>query len=232
MLTFHYSNTWADPGAQSVPTQWENLSISELADSVRAFTQQVVATLKPEFVQIGNEINHGFMHPFGMRNGNGNFQTLLAAGIAGAKAADSTVTTILHYAGYDNAMNFYATVDSLDYDWIGLSYYPKWHGASLSTLSQTCFTLGDSFLRPVSIVETSYASPGWNDGPTTTSAARQTYIRITLTPHGQGFDGRRRAITDSLRYGVGRGGELVAYKGPEATDGSPMRIKRYLTSKA
>ena len=79
MLTFHYSNTWADPGAQSVPTQWENLSISELADSVRAFTQQVVATLKPEFVQIGNEINHGFMHPYGMRNGNGNFQTLLAA---------------------------------------------------------------------------------------------------------------------------------------------------------
>ena len=225
MLTFHYSNTWADPGAQSVPAQWENLSMSELADSVRTFTQHVVATLQPEYVQIGNEINHGFMHPFGMRNGNGNFQTLLAAGIEGAKAADSSVTTILHYAGYDNAMNFYATVDSLNYDWIGLSYYPKWHGTSLSTLSETCFSLADSFQRPVSIVETSYAfTLGWNDWTNNhIGSSSDLHPDYPATPEGQAdLMADLRAITDSLGTGlVYWGGELVAYKGPEATDGSP-----------
>ena len=225
MLTMHYSNTWADPGAQDLPTQWQNLSTEVLCDSVRAFTSKVVQTLSPEYIQIGNEINHGFMHPAGLRNGDGTFQKLLAAGIEGAKSADSTICTILHFAGYDGAMSFYQTVDSLDYDWIGLSYYPRWHGTSLTNLQNTCFSLADSFQRPVAIVETSYAfTLDWNDWTNNhIGSASDLHPDFPATYSGQAaFIEALQAITDSLGTGlVYWGGELVAYKGPQAQDGSP-----------
>ncbi len=116
MLTLHYSNTWADPGAQSAPTQWATLTFEEVLDSVENFTFRVVRTLEPEYVQIGNEINHGFLHPFGVRDESGHFQRLLLAGLQGAHRADSTCQTLLHFAGYDQASAFFASVDSLPYE--------------------------------------------------------------------------------------------------------------------
>lgn len=225
MLTMHYSNTWADPGSQDIPTQWQNLSTEALCDSVRAFTFNVVQTLAPEYIQIGNEINHGFMHPAGLRNGDGTFQKLLEAGISGAKSADSSVCTILHFAGYDGAMSFYQTVDTLDYDWIGLSYYPKWHGSSFQMLENTCFSLADSFQRPVAIVETSYAfTLDWNDWTNNhIGSTSDLHPDFPATFSGQAaFIESLRAITDSLGTGlIYWGGELVAFKGPQAQDGSP-----------
>jgi arabinogalactan endo-1,4-beta-galactosidase len=225
MLTLHYSNTWADPGAQSVPSQWNGLSFESLLDSVNAFTFKVVNTLHPEYVQIGNEINHGLMHPYGLRDGDGEFQRLLDAGIRGAHQADSSCITILHYAGYVNADEFYKTVDTLDYDWIGLSYYPKWHGTSIATLKQTLFQLTDSFGRPSALVETSYPWTlqwaDWTDNHV--GSANDLHPDFPATPEGQAaFIQTLREITDSLGTGLLYwGGELVAYKGPQSQDGSP-----------
>ncbi|MEY2963092.1 MAG: hypothetical protein RL754_353 [Bacteroidota bacterium] len=225
MLTLHYSNTWADPGHQNIPTAWETLDFEHLLDSVESFTFEVVKKLKPDYIQIGNEINHGFMHPAGVRDGSGQFQKLLASGIQGAKSADSSVITILHYAGFANADVFYSTVDSLDYDWIGLSYYPKWHTSNIVGLEATCHQLAQDFQRPVSIVETSYAfTLGWNDWTNNHIGwAADLHPDYPATKQGQSdFIARLRTITDSLGTGLMYwGGELVAYKGPEATDGSP-----------
>ena len=225
MLTFHYSDTWADPGSQDLPDQWVNLDFNILCDSVEAMTFKTVRKLAPDFVQIGNEINHGLMHPYGLRDGDGEFQKLLEAGCSGAKAADSSVIAILHYAGYSGAKSFYQTVDSVDYDWIGLSYYPKWHGTDIGVLSATCFDLQDAFQRPVALVETSYPfTLNWNDWTNNhIGDTSQLHPNFPATHEGQrAFIASLRALTDSLGTGlVYWGGELVAYKGPQAQDGSP-----------
>lgn len=224
MLTLHYSNTWADPGSQDIPQQWSGLGMSELEDSVRAFTYKVVDVLEPEYVQIGNEINHGLMHPAGVRDGSGNFQNILKWGIEAAKSASDSVQTFIHYAGFENADLFYATVDSLDYDAIGLSYYPKWHGKNLSTFRSECFALQSRFNRPVYIVETSYPfTLGWADWTNNHIGSLEEIMgAFPPTRAGQAaFIAELREITDSLGTGLMYwGGELVPWKGPQAQDGS------------
>lgn len=225
MLTLHFSDTWADPGSQAIPDQWANLDFEVLCDSVKAMTFKTVKKLAPDYVQIGNEINHGFMHPKGLRDGDGEFQRLLQAGCVGAKSADSSVITILHYAGYTNVKNFYQTVDSVDYDWIGLSYYPKWHGTDLSVLASKCFELNDTFQRPVALVETSYPfTLDWNDWTNNhIGGSDDLHPDFPATKEGQrAFIATLRELTDSLGTGlVYWGGELVAYKGPQSQSGSP-----------
>ena len=46
-LTFHYSNTWPDPGAQSIPTQWERDEMT--LDGVRLFTKKVIEATEAEY---------------------------------------------------------------------------------------------------------------------------------------------------------------------------------------
>lgn len=41
-LTVHYSDTWADPANQQMPSQWEGLSYTSLKDSVYNYTKKVV----------------------------------------------------------------------------------------------------------------------------------------------------------------------------------------------
>lgn len=225
MLTLHYSNTWADPGAQALPSQWDNLPFDLLLDSVEDFTFKVVELLHPAYVQIGNEINHGLMHPAGLRDGSGNFQQLLAAGLRGAKRADSTCTTLLHYAGYEQAFEFFSALDTLNFDAAGLSYYPRWHGDELGELAQTIATVQRTLNRPCFIVETSYPfTLLWNDWTNNhIGSSDQLHPDYEATPEGQlRFIADLRTLTDTLESGLLYwGGELVAYKGSTATDGSP-----------
>lgn len=64
LLDFHYSDTWADPGAQIIPTAWESEIDNKeaLGELLYNYTYQTLnnlasANLLPEIVQIGNEIN-------------------------------------------------------------------------------------------------------------------------------------------------------------------------------
>lgn len=225
MLTFHYSNTWADPGAQSMPRQWENLNEADLLDSVRVFTKTVIQATGAEYVQIGNEINHGMMKPYGERNGSGNFQKILQAGLQGAREASDSVLTFIHYAGFENAEEFFQIIDSLNFDAIGLSYYPKWHGKNLSDLKTSCLDLQSAFERPVYLVETSYPfTLNWADWTNNhIGSLDQIMGAFPPTPQGQhDFVEELRQFTDSLGTGLMYwGGELVAYKGPQSQEGSP-----------
>ena len=225
MLTLHYSNTWADPGQQLIPSQWSNLSHEVLLDSVYDFTRHVTELLKPDYVQIGNEINHGLMHPAGLRNGNGNFQRLLQAGVSAVKSVDTSITTLIHYAGYDNAQVFFQTIDTIDFDAAGLSYYPRWHGKNLTELETACFDLQDDLGRPVFLLETSYPfTLDWADWTNNhIGSINQILDDFPPTRNGQAaFISAMRQISDSLGTGlVYWGGELVPYMGPQSQDGSP-----------
>ena len=178
LLDIVYSDTWADPGHQIVPAAWENLRNDILADSVYVYTRNVINVMtsnnvQPDMVQIGNEINNGFMWPQGylwIEGGNANWDNLvdlLKAGINGVKdAANSKKIKIMIHAAtggdVSTSNRFYSNIidRGVDFDVIGISYYPWWHG-DFQQLENSIYSLSKNFKHEISVVETAYYSNGW-----------------------------------------------------------------------
>ena len=162
LLDFHYSDNWADPGKQYKPQAWENLPFEELTTAVREYTKEVLTAFKerglsPEMVQIGNEISNGFLWPDGKLSDWDKFTTLVKAGIDGAKEADPNVTIMLHIAsGGQNESSRYFLDNVLkrgvNFDILGQSYYPKWHG-TLDDLRSNLNDLASRYEQPIIVVE-------------------------------------------------------------------------------
>jgi len=166
-LDLHYSDTWADPGHQTKPEAWKNLNFTQLEDSVYRYTLHVVRIIHPEYVQIGNEINHGFLWEDGRISHPTQFTALLQKGTSAVRYADTSIRIILHYPGYKGADWFFGLIAKyhVNYDIIGLSYYPWWHGKSLDTLQLTLNHLSEKYGKKVVIAETAYPfTLSWNDG--------------------------------------------------------------------
>jgi arabinogalactan endo-1,4-beta-galactosidase len=71
---------------------------------------------------------------------------------------------MLHFAGISGSDWFFSKVATIDYDYIGLSYYPIWHGTNLTNLQNTMTTLGQLYNKKVIIAETAYPfTLNWND---------------------------------------------------------------------
>ena len=228
-LSLHYSDTWADPGQQSPPSQWQNLSFEVLADSVYHYTEKVVAEIRPDYIQLGNEINSGLLHPFGhITDNREGFLQLLEQTSAAVRATSSDCQIIIHYAGITGAEWFYDLVDSVDYDIIGLSYYPIWHRKNLDSLSITMQQLATVHDKDLVIAETAYPfTLDWNDYTNNIVGLNEHLIlpQYPSTPSGQSdfvrdIADRVLAVDGGLGYCYW-GGELIAWKGPQATDASP-----------
>ena len=134
---------------------------------------------------------------------------------------------MLHYAGHENAHLFYGAMVGLDYDIIGLSYYPNWHGKNLNSLSQSLQTLSTSFDKEIMIVETAYPfTLNWNDY-TNNIIGLSSQILDTYPPTPQGqkdFLQKIHDISTATPRGIGFcywGGEWVSCHGDTATNGSP-----------
>lgn len=226
-LTVHYSDWWADPGNQNPPNAWKSLDINTLADSVRSYSQRVAARIQPEIFQVGNEINNGFLWPSGHINNPSGFHKLLHAGIKGVRLAAPKTKIMLHYAGLNNAKTFYSWLDTLDFDQIGLSYYPKWHNQNLNAIASMLFDLGDTFDKEILWAELAYPfTLGWNDW-TNNMVGDSTEIvsNFPPTPQGQNhYLGFMRSLIENTNKGSGFcywAPEWIAYRGPQAQDGSP-----------
>lgn len=226
-LTIHYSDGWADPGQQNKPAAWANLSQAELADSVYAYTYKIASALKPEILQVGNEINQGFLWPSGHKNYAAQFHNLLVKGIAASRAASPNTQIMLHYAGLEGALDFFNEVDSLGFDQIGISYYPRWHEQNLTAVQAFFNTLGQQTNKHILIAETAYPfTLGWNDWTNNLVGQPEHLIDgFPASPQGQA-DFMRYIKWLMLETYNARGfcywaPEWVAYKGPQATDGSP-----------
>ncbi len=177
-LDIVYSDQWADPGHQIVPDAWKNLRIDLLKDSVYFYTRNVLnamtrAGVQPNMVQIGNEVGNGIMWPQGnlwVEGGNANWDNvcdLLKAGIKGVRDANNSdkIKIMIHAAtgGDITASNrFYNNIidRGVEFDVIGLSYYPWWHG-DFQQLENSIYSLSKHFDQDISIVETAYYSYGW-----------------------------------------------------------------------
>lgn len=169
MLDFHYSDTWADPGKQFIPKSWEQCSPEAMADSVYNYTLHCLKTLKkegaaPDLIQVGNEISFGTLWPTARVDSATDSRWATLADIInhGAKAcrkACPKAKIIIHTekAGeWQYTRDFYNELKSrkVDYDVIGLSYYPMWH-RNVGVLAATLDSLAVQFPeREVMIVET------------------------------------------------------------------------------
>lgn len=224
-LNFHYSDTWADPGAQAIPKAWENLSYEALIDTVKQFTAYALSTIPADYVQIGNEINGGFMWPQGKIDQLPKFLGLYRGALATTRSLAPNAKVILHFAGINGSSWFYNQFSPTDYDIAGISYYPTWHGKDLGLLGSTLNSLNKQTGKPVMIAETSYPfTLGWNDYTNNVIGDTSQIIpNYAPTPAGQAaYLKRIQQITkENGGIGVGYWGtEWVAYKGDTSTQGS------------
>lgn len=228
-LTLHYSDTWADPSQQITPTQWQGIEYTQLKDSLYNYTEKVMTELQPDYIQIGNEINSGFLHPYGDISSNyQQFKELIEIAISAVRANESDTKIIIHFAGIEGSNWFFNQMSSLDYDIIGLSYYPIWHGKSLEILKTTMQDLSSSYDKNIIIAETAYPfTLEWNDWTNNIVGSESQLIlpEYPATLEGQRkFIKRIKEITKELEKGIGFcywGAELIAWKGNQSTDASP-----------
>lgn len=139
MLDIHYSDFWADPAKQIKPKAWEPLGGEELCTAVYVYTADVLQQLQaegitPEIVQVGNEVTNGLLWPEGRVEHTEVMAKLLAAGIRGVKTVLPKAKILLHLDfGTDNKMyrKWFTEIApyGLEYDMIGMSYYPYWNGS-------------------------------------------------------------------------------------------------------
>ncbi len=225
----HFSDTWADPGHQKIPTAWENDNFEQLKERVVNHTEKIITEIEPDFIQIGNEINNGFLFPLGNLHTNpSQFIDLLKSSAETVRANSERCKIILHYAGIDYAEDFFSQLNTVDYDIIGLSFYPIWHGKSLSALKQKLNTLSTSFNKEVLIAETAYPfTLGWNDWTNNIVGLQEQLILsdFPATPEGQSaFISNIKSIVSETEQGIGFcywGAELIAWKGTTSASASP-----------
>ena len=172
LLDIHYSDTWTDPGQHSTPSSWT--VTSALADSVYSYTKRVLNAMiavdaTPDFIQVGNEVTYGMLwptghcYPSGANYGAGtfaNFANYLKQGIRACREVCPAAKIVIHteMGRTSNVTSFYQSLKSYttDFDIIGLSYYPYWHGG-LNVLDELLTDLETAYpTKKIQIVETGY----------------------------------------------------------------------------
>ena len=167
LLDFHYSDFWADPGKQYPPKAWANLDADGLAEAVYNHTYETLMTLKreallPVIVAVGNELSNGLLWPWGKVPNWSNIARFVSAGIRAVKAVDPSIKTMIHLDNggcsdlYQSWFKSYRGSGGADFDYIGLSYYPFWHG-TLEELRDNMTRLAGDIGKPMIVTETSMA---------------------------------------------------------------------------
>ena len=190
LLDYHYSDTWADPGKQFIPKAWEGMNHAQMVEALFNYTRDTTAAFRdagvlPEMVQIGNEITNGMLWPDAKLPQNwDNFADFIKAGIAGVEAGKGNQPRPRIMIHVDKGGSWTATkwfFDKLNsyhvnYDVIGQSYYPWWHG-SLNDLRENLILTAREYQKDIMVVEAAY---NWTPGNYRTRPAP-----FPETPEGQ-----------------------------------------------
>jgi len=177
MLDFHYSDSWADPSKQYTPNDWQSLTESQLQERIYTYTKDALQQLAdtgatPDLIQTGNEISYGML--WGARGASSlkkcytsstdnwpYFTSLLKQAVKACREVCPQAKVILHterVAQPTVLKDYYQRMASygVDYDIIGLSYYPYYHG-NLSQLNTALNTLESAYAdKDIMLVETGY----------------------------------------------------------------------------
>jgi arabinogalactan endo-1,4-beta-galactosidase len=190
LLDYHYSDTWADPAKQFIPKAWEGMTHAQMVDALFQYTRDTTAAFRdagvlPDMVQIGNEITNGMLWPDAKLPQNwDNFADFLKAGIAGVEAGKGNHPCPRIMIHIEKGGNWAATKAFFDrlatyhvqFDVIGQSYYPWWHG-SINDLRENLIHTIRAYNKDVIVVEAAY---NWTPGNYRTKPAP-----FPETPEGQ-----------------------------------------------
>lgn len=183
VLDLHYSDSWADPGKQTVPAAWSGASVADLQDSVYNYTKRVMqemiaAGARPDFIQLGNEITGGMLWPTGQVYPTGgapdggsweNFAAYQHSASTAVRETSPETKIILHVEMHNinQPGGFFGNCESygVDYDVMGLSYYSAYHG-TFANLNAVLNKMEAASSKPIMIMECGYgyawALPGTN----------------------------------------------------------------------
>jgi len=171
MVVFHYSDHFADPLIQDVPSEWEGASASELEKYVYDYTKYIMTQLAseniyPEWVQVGNEVSYGMLYPTGSNQTNDFTQLTkyLNSGYDAVKAVSpdtKVVTHLTHGSGVGHFAWFFEnfiTKCGGKTDVIGMSYYPYWtssfDGDCIENVAYNLSQMASKYGKEVMICET------------------------------------------------------------------------------
>lgn len=164
LLNFHYSDFWADPGKQIKPKAWEGYSVEELEQAVYDFTADTMKVFKENginttMVQVGNELSNGLLWPEGKVPNYDNIAKFVNAGIRGVRAVEKDVPVMIHLDNGGNNTLYREWFDEFtkrgeDFQIIGLSYYPFWHG-TLDMLTDNMDDIAERYGKDLVIAEVS-----------------------------------------------------------------------------
>jgi arabinogalactan endo-1,4-beta-galactosidase len=171
-VNLHYSDTWADPAHQAIPSGWPT-GIEELTGKLYNYTRDVCnafqnAGIQPSIVSIGNEIRGGFLFPTGRTSSWGNVARLLHSAAWGVKDSslnpkpkimihiDNGWDWNLQQNWYKNALA-QGTLVSSDFDMMGVSYYPFYgSGATLASLKTSLTNMVNTWGKEIVVAETDW----------------------------------------------------------------------------
>lgn len=139
LLDFHYSDFWADPGKQILPRAWQGMCAEEVEQAVYTYTLEVLRRcereeLLPQIIAVGNELSNGFLWPYGKVPEYQNIARFVSAGIRAVRKVKQDLPVMLHLDNGGNNELYRTWFDAYfqnrgeDFEYIGLSYYPFWHG--------------------------------------------------------------------------------------------------------
>lgn len=102
MIDFHYSDSWADPSKQYIPSAWSGHNFSQIIEDVKTHTTDVLQYLKengvtPRWVQIGNETANGLLWDIGKADKNPQqYAKIITAGYDAVKSIMPETQVIVH----------------------------------------------------------------------------------------------------------------------------------------
>ncbi|RYY10707.1 MAG: hypothetical protein EOO36_20175 [Cytophagaceae bacterium] len=137
----------------------------------------------PDMVQVGNEISHGLLWPDAntqLPDSAARYATLaqlVKAGVAAVRETSPRTLVMLHIAlggqaGLSNLWLDRMQAAGVQFDVIGQSYYPKWHG-TIADLKANLTQLAGRYPQDIVVVEYSERKPEVNE------------VAFNL-PHGKG----------------------------------------------
>lgn len=171
MVVFHYSDHFADPLIQDVPSEWEGASESELEQYVYDYTAYIMEQLAeegvyPEWVQVGNEVSYGMLYPSGSNQTNDFTQltNYLNSGYDAVKSVSPNTKVVTHLTHGSGIAHFawffenFITKCGGKTDVIGMSYYPYWtssyDGDCIENVTYNLCQMASQYGKEVMICET------------------------------------------------------------------------------
>ena len=210
LLDYHYSDTWADPGHQVIPKAWEGMTHPQMVQALFNYTRDTIAALReagvmPDMVAIGNEITNGMLWPDAKLPDHwDNFADFIKAGIAGVEAGKGNLPRpriMIHIdKGGDRAAtkSFFDKLETyrVNFDVIGQSYYPWWHG-SLLDLHENLAFMARTYDKDIIVAEAAYnwAPAEYRNSPAPfpeTPEGQKEFLdavnrEVMATPNGRGI---------------------------------------------